>query len=257
MSCPASVLTLAVPSSPPARWMETTLSSSSCKALSHQIGHQLERQRVFAKGLMDSAVSGLQIRSFVTAWLHHCCICWAAQVLQSPRPSNQMACCSHDRGRDTLQRLQDLLLFTIMHGSDVVVAGAAHSRRIGKEGTHLAQRIAEPSQRGQHIAEIPRHLCGDGSFAHRFREQGRGGIKQAEAVRMPKRVWGGGRNSKLPKTSRQHCVSPCSAQPTHFQHLTAFWIPVQLTMTSDVWLLIHTVGHASMRGRPGDYAVVR
>ena len=31
MSCAASVLTLAAPSRPPARWRDTTLSSSSCK----------------------------------------------------------------------------------------------------------------------------------------------------------------------------------------------------------------------------------
>ena len=55
ISCAASVLTLAAPSRPPARWRETTLSISSCKALSHKKALRYDMQCMLAQGVNDNA----------------------------------------------------------------------------------------------------------------------------------------------------------------------------------------------------------
>ena len=109
-----------------------------------------------------------------------------------------------------------------------VVSRSCPHRCKARDRTHLAQCVAEPSHFRQDIAEIPRHLDGNRALADRVRDQRGRSVKEAEAVRVPQRVWRCGRHSKLPQTGCQHGISRCSAGQTQPQHQIAEGRPLHV-----------------------------
>ena len=57
---------------------------------------------------------------------------------------------------------------------------------------------------------MPGHLDGDGVLADGVWQECRGGVKEAEAVWVPERVWRCWGNAQLPKAGCQECISTCT-----------------------------------------------